>query len=195
MRGAYEFGESDLAVVDLTYVIDAGAETVESRIVSDGERAVLVSDDEVVDVPPEQAKALRVGEGSAPGVPALDLTSWVKDPELNKDGDRTEVRGVLRAAPFIADLQRVAASIGAGGTGSISGVDADRLEKAVTRSDVVVVTRGDDHELRSLRATVEFGANVPRELRDALGSYAGARLSLTLDVEDVKTPLDVELPD
>ena len=195
VRGDYEFGDDELAVVDLTYEIDGGEETAESRIVSDGSDAVIVAGDEVVEVPAEQARILGVGDGSAPGLPSLDLTSWVRDAEVTTEGDRTEVRGELRAAPFISDLQRIAAGVAGGGGGAITGEDAERLEQAVTGSDVLIVTEGDDHELRSFSATVDFGAAVPAELRDALGRYAGARLALELDIEDIKTPLKVDLPD
>jgi hypothetical protein len=195
VRGDYEFGDDELAVVDLTYEIDAGEETVESRIVSDGDVAVIVAGEEVIEVPEEQARVLRVGDGAAPGLPSLDLTSWVRDPEVNTEGKRSEVRGELRAAPFVSDLQRIAAGV-AGGTGeAITGEDAERLENAVTGSEVLIVTEGDDHELSSFRATIDFGAAVPAALRDALGRYAGARLALELKIDDIKTPLKVELPD
>ena len=194
VRGDYEFGEEELAVADLTYELDAGEDTVESRIVSNGSTAVIVAGDEVLEVPRQQARVLRVDVGSAPGLPSLDLSSWVKDPEVKTEGERTRVRGELRAAPFISDLQRIAAEIAGGGGGAITGEDAERLERAVTATDVVIVTEGDDHELRSFRATVDFGADVPAELRDALGRYAGAQLTLELTIEDIKTPLRVEMP-
>ena len=195
VRGDYDFGGEELAVADLIYELDAGEESVESRLVSDGTAAVIVAGDEVLDVPRQQARVLRVGDGAAPGLPSLDLASWVRDAEVKTKADRTEVRGKLRAAPFISDLQRIAGEIVGDAGGAMTGEDAERLERAVTASDVVVITDGDEHELRSLRATVDFGANVPADLRDALGRYAGARLTLELKIEDIKTPLKVELPD
>ena len=195
VRGVYEFGEADLAVVDLTYEIDSGDESVEYRILSDGKAAVVVADDEVLEVPSELARSLRVQSGAAAGVPTLALASWVRDAEVCSEGGRTEVRGEVRAAAFIADLQRTAASVGGSAVGDISGDDANRLERAVTDSEITLVAESNANELRSLNATVDFGARVPPELRKALGTYAGARLALTVEVDDVDTPLDIELPE
>lgn len=194
LRGAYEFGNAELAVVDLTYVLDTGQDSVESRVVSDGKRAVVVAGDEVVEVPSKQARALRIGKGSAPALPGLDLASWIRDAEVTTKGDRSEVRGKLRAGAFIADLQRVAGNVAGSGGAEISGEGSERLDDSVTDSSVVLVTEGKDHELRSLEATIDFGARVPEELRKALGSYAGARLELTVRLDEVKTPLEVKLP-
>lgn len=195
VRGDYEFGDEELAVADLTYELDAGEETMESRIVSDGTSAVIVAGDEVLEVPEEQAQLLRVGGGAAPALPTLDVASWVRDAAVKTKGERTEVRGELRAALFIADLQRIAGGITGEGGGAITAKEAERLERAVTGTDVLLVTQGDDHDLRSFRATVDFGADVPAGLRDALGRYAGARLRVELKVDDIKTPLRVEMPD
>lgn len=194
VEGDYEFGDGDLAVVDIAYVLDAGEESATTRIVSDGDAAVVVVGDEVVAVPEAQSRSLRVGERAAPAVPELDLTAWVKDGEVRTVAKGTEVRGELRAAAFVSDLQRIAAGVAGGAAGAMSRADAERLEQSVTASEIVLQTEGDDHELRSLRATVEFGARVPAELRKALGRYAGARLSLTFEIDDIRTPLRVELP-
>ena len=194
LRGAYEFGDTDLAVVDLTYALDTGDDVVESRVMSDGKRAVVVAADDVLQVPAEQAEALRISKGSSPALPSLDLASWIKDAEVSSKGERSEVRGELRAAAFIADLQRVAGTVTGEASGEISGDDAERIEAAVTDSEVVLMTEGDDHDLRSLDATIEFGARVPEELQDGLGSYAGARLKLTVRLDKAKSPLDIKLP-
>lgn len=195
IEGDYDFGDDELAVMDVAYVVDGGENTSETRVVSDGSTAVLVADGQVVEVPARQARALRVGKETSPGLPELDLVSWIKEPEVRLLADRSEIRGELRAAAFVSDLQRVAAGVAGGGAGGMSATDADRLESSVKASDIVIEVDSEDHELRSLRATVEFGARVPDELRKALGRYAGARLSLRFEVDDLKTPLEVQLPD
>lgn len=195
IAGDYDFESDELAVVDLTYDLFAGNDTTQTRVVSDGDRAVVVADDEVHEVPAALAKSLKTRDAGVGGVPAFDLTAWVRNAKVKSDGDTTTVRGKLDVPAFIGDLQRIASQVAGASTKAISGEDAERIAAAVTSSEIKLTTAGDSNDLRSISAFVEFGARVPPELRKALGNYAGARLDLSVKIANLAKPLEVELPE
>lgn len=195
IEGDYDFENKGLAVVDLTYALFAGDETTQTRVVSDGDNAVVVAGDEVHEVPSALASSLKTRDEGAAGVPAFDLTGWVRNAKVKSAGDTTTVRGQLDVPAFVGDLQRIASQVAGADAKTMSGDDAKQVAAAVTSSEITLTTAGDSNDLRSISAFVEFGARVPPELRRALGSYAGARLELRVKIANLDDPLEVELPE
>jgi len=194
VEGSFSFeSDGDLPVLDLTYtrILD---EEQELTVGSDGEQAWVVSEGDVTDVPPEQLETLRLGDGDRGGIPELDLAAWVDEPVVEERNGETIVTGELDAAEMLEDLQRITAEVAGETTDEIDDEEAERLRGLVRDSSVEVVTVGEDHELRSLSGSVDFGADVPGDLRDAFGAYAGARLELTLTIEELDGELKVEHP-
>ena len=197
IEGPYSFqSNSDLAVLDLTYRILLGEEDSEEwRLVSTGEKAWLVVDEKVTAVSEEQAAPLRLSAGPrSAAVPALDIAGWMNDPTATEERGAVTLSGEAKASALVADLQTVAAQV----TGSQAATEldtkaAEQIDAAVEDSEITVVLRED--ELRSLEASIDFGGSVPGSVREALGSYAGARLEISLTVDDVPTPLEVEEPE
>ena len=195
IEGPYSFeGENDLAVLDLTYRILLGEDSEEWRLVSTGQKAWLVVDEEATAITDDQAAPLRLGKGSkASAVPAIDIGSWIRNPTATEERGAVTIAGETRASSLVQDLQTIAAQVSGGE--AVTALDpeaAEQIDDAVEKGEMTVVVR--DDELRSLQASIDFGGEVPKSVRDALGSYAGARLEIDLEVEDVETPLRVEEP-
>lgn len=194
IEGKYEFdGEKELAIADLTYRQVLGEDSTETRVLSTGDDAWVVVDGDATELSAEQTRALRVGDGGKPSaVPALDIAEWLVDGELEEAGGRATVTGEVDASALVADLQVMAAQVAGTSGRELDTETAKQIDAAVEESEMTVQTaRG---ELRKLTAQVDFGAQVPAALRETLGSYAAARLELSMSVEDISTPLRVEAP-
>lgn len=190
VEGPFSFDSpGELAVLELTYTRVLGDDEEATTVVSTGDRAWVVQGEDSIAVPDDQLDPLRV-DGDHSGVPSLGLEDWAVDPE--EDG-RTVTAGI-DAAAMLEDLQRIAADVDGEQAGDPLDEDAaDRLRALVRDGELEVVTAGDGR-FESLRAVVDFGAAVPDELRDALGAYAGARLTLTMSLEPLDGPLEVTPP-
>jgi hypothetical protein len=186
-------GEGELAIVDLAYTQLLGDEQVTTRVVSTGTAAYVVADDEVVELAGDDVEPLRLGDGNG-GVTDLGIGGWIRDPEVvDGDGGRT-ITGEVAVADFLGDLARVGAEVaGDPDVEPLDGDAAERLEGLVQSSEAEVVV-GDDGLPQSLRMVVDFGSEVPPELQEALGPYASARLELTMALERLTEPLQVEAP-
>jgi hypothetical protein len=194
IEGDYSFERSrDLAVLDLTYRQVLGEESAETQIISDGDEAWVVADEESTKLTAEQAQRLEVGQGGAStAVPAMDLAAWLRDGEMEEAGDRATVTGEVNASAFIADLQTIAAQVAGVSGGELTQETAAQIDRSLESSSMEIVT--EKARLRSVEAEADFGTEVPRALREALGSYAGASLHLKVTVDDIDTPLEVDLP-
>lgn len=184
-----------LPVLDLRYTNLLGGEERVTRVVSTGEAVFVVVDDEVTEVPPEDAADLRLGDGSG-GIADLGIEGWARDAKVQERDDGTRVvTGKVDVADFLSDLARIGeqAGGGAGATGKLEAAAARRLQEMARTSELSVEVGPDDLP-RKLRAVVDFGATVPEELREALGPYASARLQLTLTIGRLTAPLKVAKP-
>ena len=196
IEGPYSFERNrELAVLDLTYRILLGDESEEWRMVSTGEEAWLVAEDEVTAITDDQAAPLRLAENArSAAVPAVNIGGWISNPTATRERGVVTIFGEARASALVQDMQTVAAQVtGSGAVTKLDAKSAEQIDDAAENSEMTVVLR--DDELRSVEAWVDFGGDVPTSVREALGSYAGARLELSLDIEDVETPLTVEEPE
>ena len=194
IEGDYSFEDDhELAVLDLTYRQVLGEDSSETQVVSDGAEAWVVVEGEATELTDEQTDALRVeAEGSSSAVPELDLARWLIDGEVEEEGSRSTISGEVRASALIADLQQIAGQVAGTSTAELDSETASQIDEAVESSEMTVESR--DGAFEALNAAVDFGAEVPKGLRDALGAYAAARLELSMSVEDVGTPLRVREP-
>jgi hypothetical protein len=194
MEGPFSMEGGALPVLDLRYTRLLGDRESVIRVVSTGEEAFVVADDRTVEVPPEDADRLRLGDGDG-GIADLGIAGWARDPEVEeRDGGVRVVRGGVDVADLLSDLARIGAQAGGGGRGERLDDDAAARLRTMARSSEFVAELGPDDLPRSLRAVVDFGGRVPDEVREALGPYASARLELTLSLERLRSPLDVEAP-
>ena len=182
VEGSYAFAsDGDLPVFDFEYTeLLAGEENV-ATITSDGDAVTVVVDGEEHVLSADDAESLRLGDDE--GFADLGIASWVDDPREQQRGDDTVVTGGVDAADLLSDIARIAAQVnGAGEVGPLDEESADRLAELVRSSEIEVVV-GEDDVPRSVEAVLDFGADVPDELADALGPYAAAQLRLTVTLE------------
>lgn len=174
-------GDGELPVFDFTYTeLLAGDQNV-ATITSDGDQVVVDVDGDEHVIAADDAGSLRMGDDD--GFADLGIASWVEDPKEEQRGDQTVVTGTVDAADLLSDIARIAAQVNA--EGDIAPLDddaAERLAKLVRSSGIEVVIGGDGLP-RSVDATLDFGADVPSELEDALGPYAAAQLRLVVKLE------------
>lgn len=195
VEGPFSFAsEGELPVLDLRYTQLLGGEEVTTRVVSTGATAYVEAGGKVTEVGPGDAGALRLGPAGG-GFGDLGIAGWVEDPTVEDRPDGTKVvSGTADVADLLSDLARIGAQV-AGGTAPdrLDGDAARRLGRLARSSRVVVEVAADDLP-RSVRAVVDFGGRVPEALRQALGPYAAARLELTVSLERLEQPLEVEPP-
>lgn len=185
IEGPFSFGDGTVPVLDLTYTrIRGDAEDV-VRVRADGASVTVTEDGETTEVPERRLGALRLDDGAATGVDEFALSEWFDDVDVATSGDRTTLTGRADVPALLADLNRFVAEVaGEAGVGPLDDTAADRIEDAVRRATLTLTTEGDDHRLRTLEASLDFGARAPARLADALGRYARPRLDLRLEVAD-----------
>lgn len=194
IEGDYEFDDDrDLAVLDLTYRQILGEESIETEILSTGEEAWVVVDGEPTKLAGEHVAPLKMDSSrESRAVPQLDIASWLREGEVEEQGTRSTVTGEVRASALIADLQQLAAQVAGGSGDELDEATAKQIDDAVDSSEMRIESR--KNSLVALTAAVDFGAEVPPGLREALGPYAAARLELAMRVKDIAAPLRVSPP-
>lgn len=182
VEGSFSFAsDGELPVFDFTYTeLLAGDENV-AAIVSDGDVVTVEVDGETHELSDADAGSLRLGDDE--GFADLGIASWVTDAEEEQRGDRTVITGSVDAADLLSDIARIAAQVSGGeDIGVLDDESAERLGRLVRSSEIEVIVDEDDLP-RSVDAVLDFGADVPEELTDALGPYAAAQLRLTVTLE------------
>ena len=183
MQGPFSVKEDrEFPTFDLRCTNLLGGDQSVVQIVSDGNAVHVLHDGARTPVPPQQARLLRLGSGDG-GFTDLGVAGWLEDPvvEERADGSR-RVTGRVDAADLLSDLVRISGQ--ATGSDAIAGLDSDsarRLGKLVRQSEFAAEL-DPGHLPRDLRAVVDFGGQLPAELRTALGPYASPRLEVTLTV-------------
>lgn len=201
LSGSFQLPEEgSLPVVDLEYT-DLGLEEPATQgFIATGESAYLVVDEIAYEIPPEQADSLRGGSAEGEGVfDQLQVADWIREPELSEgeshDGDDVDrVRGELDVVQALNDLVATAQRFGRSDLNAIEGTEAERLESAVQRSTIELLTGSEDRLLRSLSISIEFALDEAVDLTEVLGPLAGATFELDLEISDPNEPVDVEAP-
>ncbi len=184
MRGPFAIEEDrQYPILDMRYTTLLGDSEQDVRIVSDGNAIHLVQDGAKTEVSAEQARFLRLGKGNG-GFTDLGVSGWVQDAVVvdRPDGSRL-VTGAIDVGDLLSDLARISGQAAGAGTGEeLDDESAGRLQRLVRSSEFTAEL--DRAGLpRNLRALVDFGRDLPPELRAALGPYASPRLEVTLAVE------------
>ena len=196
-------GELPRAEVDYTQI--AGSRRGTTTFISTGERAYVVLGNETFELPDEQLQDLRGSEeaaGGGPGLGELRIDAWVEDPEVGGGddigGDETDrVTAELNVANAVADIVSLARSVGAGSAGDLPTLDETnrrQLEAAVESATIEILSGKDDRLLRRLVIDIDLEADVPEDLRRALGSLGAAHMRLELTIANPNEPFEVAEP-
>lgn len=202
LTGPFELGKSGgLPEADIEYTQFARGESATIRLVSDGEQAVVITQGRTVPLEGEALEDLRqsgaevLGSDVADeaGLEELRVDTWLVDPELTDGPDGTDkIAGELDVVGVANGLIDLAGSLT--GTERLDEETGRQLREAVDSTDFELLTGADDRLLRKLALQVELAADVPEDLREALGDVVGAGFSFLLEVENPNEPVDVALP-
>lgn len=201
LSGSFELPEEgELPIADLTYS-DLGTEgSTAQGFISTGDAAYVVVGDTAYEVPAEQAAALRGGSADGQGLfDELQVSDWIREPELvegeEHSGEEVDrVSGELDVVAALNDLVSTAQRFGRSDLDAIDADEAERLENAVDRARIELLTGAEDRLLRRLSIAIEFALDESLELTEILGPLAGATFELDLEISDPNEPVEVEAP-
>ena len=184
-------GELPVADVDYTQRANDEEETVRLVLAEDGtgfveragERTVL-GESQLADL--RESGAL-LGED---GLTTLGFEKWIDDPKLSGGPDGTEkVTADLDVAAAMAGLSALAGLLQQDVV--LTAEQRRQVADAVEDSSFELLTGKDDRLLRRLALAFTLAADVPEDLRDALGDAVGASFSFELELDDVNEPVAV----
>lgn len=184
-------GELPLADVEYTQLANGQEDTV--RLVLTEAGGWVERDGRRTDLAEEQLAELResgslLGEG---GLETLDFERWIVDPESSGGSDGTEkVTGEVDVATAMAGLAALSGVLAQDVT--LTAEQREQVAEAVEDSSFELVTGEDDRLLRGLAIEFTLDAEVPEDLRDAIGEDAvGATFSFDLELDEVNEPVSI----
>ena len=190
-----------LPVAELAYTQIAGSERATATFISTGRQAFVRLGDATYVLPEEQVRELRGGglEAGDGGLAELEIGDWLVGPKLSDGGEvggaeSDRIRAQLDAVAAGNDLLSLARSLGAGVPSDLAGKSADQLRGAVRSAEIDVFTGKEDRLLRRLVIDADLAADVPAELRSALGDLASAHFRLELELGSPNREVSVEPP-
>jgi hypothetical protein len=195
-------GSTPLPVADIEYTQTVGDDSATVTVISTGTKAFIRTQGQTYELPAEQAAQLQGAAGqlrAGAGLGEFAIDEWIEDADVDDGGDvggadTDHVTAELNVVAAVRDLVALARQLGQN-VPELSDQDVDRLEDSVRSSRFEVYTGKDDRLLRRLELEVDFGLDVPRELRGAFGSLVGARLLFELGVDDPNREVRVEEPE
>jgi hypothetical protein len=160
------------------------ASTAEQATVTVAGRTFTPSDDDVAH--------LRGRADAADDLLRLHVDEWARSPRFGSaprlDGAAgRRIVAEVDVAAALHDIVAVAADVGTQPrrVGELEDEDAERLRRHVRSSRLEVVV--DEHDVvRRVRTTIEFGPEAGDDLARVLGRLAGLRLSVEVELDDVK---------
>jgi hypothetical protein len=207
LRGPFAVAErkGELPLADLDYTRVTGTKRRTTKFISTRHDAYVELDGKAYRLDPGQVADLRatgskdVGKG---GLEGLDPDQWVKDPRVAPAGTvdgvaADRIAGKVDAVGALNDVLGLASEFGAAPEGAptrLEGDAAQEVRRAVRGTRLELLTGRKDRLLRHLRIDVTFGVDQQRALAKALGSLAGVRISLQLDVRQPNRQVSVTAP-
>jgi hypothetical protein len=199
LRGPFELadeGELPRADVEYTQIANGQSETV--RLVSDGDRAVALAGGRSVPLEEAALRNLRgagavlgTAGGEDEGLEELRVDEWLVDPELSDGPGATDmIGGELDIVAVANGLLELAGAE----TRRLDAATGKQLRDAVESAEFELLTGDEDRLLRRLALDVDLAAEVPEELRQALGEVVGADFSFVLEIGEPNEPVEIDLP-
>ena len=183
MQGPFAFEDGlEFPTFDLRSTSLLGAETIETRLMSDGASVYVMDNGTKVRVPSERASLLRLGNGGG-GFADLGVGGWVDDPSVEERSNGSRViTGTVNAADLLSDLARISGQVAGRNSTGLDRDSASRIARLVRHSEFRAELDRTDLP-RRLHAVVDFGRELPAALRQSLGPYASPRLEVNLEMQ------------
>jgi hypothetical protein len=202
LAGPFSLDAGPLVAGRLDYSRLGGTGNEAATFVSTGEKAYVEVAGTAYELPAAQTSALRAASGglASGGLEQLDLTQWIRDPELEDGGevggdDTDRVSGRLDVAAAVNTLVQLMSALGGGSTEPVSAEDAERLRAAVASSRVSLWTGSDDRLLRKLELAIQFEPTAaPARIRNLVGVDVLFRVTVSEPNSEVtiEAPEDVQ---
>lgn len=200
LRGPFRLARRRGALPEarVAYTQVAGSRRARVTLVSAGGRAFVEVAGRAYRLPPERARALRLGRrGGTGGGPAgrtsQELVRWIEDPRLERRGDTDRITARVNVPEAVNGLLRLSSALGGeGGPVPLRGRAADELQRAARTAEAEMITGHEDRLLRLLRLEVVLRGE--RTARTELGTLRGARITFRLGVQRPNAPVRVAAP-
>jgi hypothetical protein len=187
-------GGDELPLADVEYTQRANGREEKVRLVLTADGGWVEQDGERTDLSASQLEELRTSGSllGRVGLETLDFDKWIVDPKRSDGPDDTDkITGELDVAAALNGLAGLSGMLGSGPR-ELGETRREQVEDAVSDSSFELLTGKDDRLLRKLALMVQFDADVPDELREALGKDAvGARFEFDLALDDVNQPVEI----
>jgi hypothetical protein len=195
LQGPFALHPGALPDAQLDYTQIAGSRTATQTFITKGDTAYVRIGGATYELPAETATDISSTLGASGGLGAIQLSSWVKDPELQDGeeigGDDTDrISADLNVAATVNTLMAIAAQLG--GTqplAALAGTSSEQVEAAIENATIDVWTGTDDRLLRRLQVSIEFSPAAEK-----VKSLVGAALDFTLEISNPNEPVSVEQP-
>jgi hypothetical protein len=186
--------EGELPLADVEYTQRANGQEETVRLVLTEAGGWVERDGSRIDLTQSQLDQLRasgslLGQG---GLEDLGFEKWIADTELSDGPDETDkVTGELDVVAAMNGLAGLSGLL-AGGAAKVTESHREDVEDAVEDSSFELLTGKEDRLLRKLAIMFELDADVPEELREALGEErVGARFEFDLSLDEVNQPVQI----
>jgi hypothetical protein len=195
LQGPFALRPGALPEAQLDYTQIAGPQTATQTFITKGDTAYVRMGGATYELPPETAAEISSTLGASGGLGAIQLSSWVEDPQVAEGeqigGDDTDrITADLNVAATVNTLMAIAAELG--GTqplAALSGTSAEQVEAAIENATIDVWTGADDRLLRRLQVSIKFSPAAEK-----VKSLVGAALDFTLEISNPNEPVTVEQP-
>jgi hypothetical protein len=198
LQGPFSFGtaeEPPRARIAYTQVSDGRRAT--ATLVLDGDEAYALVNGERRELGDDAAAELRAaaeelrGPGGTFG--EVQIGDWIVDPKRSDGGEvggaeTDKVEAELDVVAVVNDLLAIARQFGTE-VPALRGRSARQLARAARSSKFELWSGKDDRLLRRLKMEVEFGLDVPEQLREAVGDVVGATVRFELGVGKPNEPI------
>jgi hypothetical protein len=202
LKGPFSLEKAgSLPVLRVAYTQIANGKRATVTVLSTGRAAYVLTGGRTIELTSAQAETLRSASGQLSGgggLGSLGIDDWFEEAKRSDGGsvggaetDKVSAKlDVVNAANGLISLLRR----GGRDLPTIRGDQAKKLDDAVRSSAIEVYSGKQDHLLRRLSIDVDFGLDVPKTLRAALGDVVGARVQFNLGVDRPNRPVHVSAP-
>jgi hypothetical protein len=195
LEGPFKLNQGQLPEAQLDYTQIAGSRTTTQTFILKDGKAYVRMGGTTYELPATATGQISSSLGNSGGLATIDLSNWVRDPEISDGGqvggvDTDKVSGRLNVATVVSGLVAVASQFG--GTAPLtplSGETADQVESAVRSATIDVYTGKEDRLLRKLDISIDFAPEAAK-----VKELLGASVRFTLAISNPNEPVTVETP-
>ncbi len=189
ITGPFSLAEGRFPSTDWEITRSLGDQVSFVRFISTGEQAFIEVDGIAYQVPADQVSSIGVPSAALQeGFEDLDLSEWVDEPRVDRDGDAETITGDINAVAVAQDLIEIA------GEGfDISEDDLEALQRIVRDGEIEVRLDANGFPI-SVVVRAEMGSELADDAPAELRTLTGASVTLRLGVSEPNSEVEVSPP-